>query len=65
NYRNAETPMQVVAGKAVKLETARYGLGAALLGGLTGAAAAILWYMNRLGRKSALAVTEISGYDKE
>lgn len=33
NYQDAETPMQIVAGKAVKLETARYYVGAGLLGG--------------------------------
>lgn len=37
NYRDAETPMQIVSGKAVKLETARYYVGSALIGGLLGA----------------------------
>lgn len=30
NYKDAETPMQVVSGKAVKLETARYYVGSAV-----------------------------------
>ena len=34
NYRDAETPMQIVEGKAVMLETARYYLGSMLIGGL-------------------------------
>lgn len=64
NYQDAGTPMQVVAGKAVKLETARYYAGCAMLGGLLGAAAAILLIMNGWQRKRAMAVTEISGYDE-
>lgn len=65
NYKDAETPMQIVSGNAVKLETARYYVGSALIGGLLGAAAAILWYTGGLRRKSVVAVTEISGYDKK
>lgn len=61
NYKDAETPMQIVTGKAVKLETARYYVGCALIGGCLAAAALILWNMGR--RPSAWAVTEISGYD--
>lgn len=62
NYVDGDTPMQVVSGKAVKLETARYYLGSALIGGLLGALAGVgIW---RFGKKSAVAVTEISGYDK-
>lgn len=64
NYRDEETPMQVVAGKAVKLETARYYAGSAMLGGLLGAAAAILLVMGCWQKKSAMAVSEISGYDE-
>lgn len=63
NYKDAETPMQVVSGRAVKLETARYYVGSALIGGFFGAAVAILWHMRRWRRKSIWAVTEISGYD--
>lgn len=64
NYKDAETPMQIVSGAAVKLETARYYVGSALIGGLLGAAAAILWHMGGWRRKSAVAAAEISGYDK-
>lgn len=64
NYKDAETPMQIVAGNAVKLETARYYVGSALLGGLFGAAAAILWHMRNWWKKSSAAVTEIAGYDR-
>ena len=39
NYVDASTPMQLVTGKAVKLETVRYYLGAAWLGALVGLAA--------------------------
>lgn len=63
NYQDAQTPMQVIAGKAVKLETARYYLGSVLLGGMFGALAVILWDMGRWRKKAAVAVTEISGYD--
>lgn len=64
NYQDAQTPMQVISGKAVTVETARYYLGAALLGGLLGAAAALLWNLSRWRKKSAWAVAEISGYDE-
>lgn len=60
NYKDAETPMQIVSGAAVKLETARYYVGSALIGGLLGAAAAILWHMGGWRRKAAVAVTGIS-----
>ncbi len=61
NYRDAETPMQIVAGKAVKLETARYYVGSALIGGLFGAAMGISLGLFR--KRGAWEVTEISGYD--
>lgn len=64
NYKDEETPMQVVTGKAVKLETARYYLGCALLGGLLGAAAAILLITGGWQRKRVMAISEISGYDE-
>ena len=65
NYADGDTPMQLVAGKAVKLETARYYAGSVLIGGLLGGMAAVLWQTGRLLRKkSAVAVAEISGYDK-
>lgn len=63
NYQDAETPMQIVSGKAVKLETARYCLGSVLLGGMLGALAMILWHMGRWRKKAASTVTEIAGYD--
>jgi hypothetical protein len=37
NYQDADTPMQLVSGKAVKLETARYYVGSLLIGALAGA----------------------------
>lgn len=36
NYKDAETPMQVIEGKAVGLETLRYHLGSMLIGGMAG-----------------------------
>lgn len=64
NYLDAQTPMQIVSGKAVKLETVRYYVGSLLLGAVFGGATAILWHMLRWRGKAAVAVTEISGYDK-
>lgn len=32
NYKDAETPMQIISGKAIQLETARYYLGSVLIG---------------------------------
>ncbi|MDE6405032.1 MAG: hypothetical protein K2M20_05190, partial [Lachnospiraceae bacterium] len=63
NYVDAQTPMQIVGGKAVKLETARYYAGSLLLGAMLGAAAAILWHMIRQRGKRVMAVSVISGYD--
>lgn len=39
NYKDKDTPMQIVSGRAVKLETARYYLGSILLGAFTAAVA--------------------------
>lgn len=64
NYVDADTRMQLVTGKAVKLETARYFVGSVLIGGLFGAAAGISWNLRKFRGKAAMAVTEISGYDK-
>ncbi len=50
NYQGADTPMQIVSGKAVKLETARYYLGAALIGGLLGTVSALS--TSKPGRKA-------------
>lgn len=36
NYRDSETPMQIVEGRAVDIETARYYLGSVLIGGFAG-----------------------------
>ena len=62
NYQDAGTPMQIVAGEAVKLETARYYVGSVLIGALLGAAVCLCGGAFR--KKAAFAVTEISGYDK-
>lgn len=64
NYVDADTRMQLVTGKAVKLETMRYYVGSALIGALFGAAAGIGWTLRGFWKKRAMAVTEISGYDK-
>lgn len=42
NYVDAETPMQLVQGNAVMLETARYYVGSVLIGGFCGAAGMLL-----------------------
>ena len=44
NYVDEKTPMQLVQGKAVMLETARYYVGSILIGGLIGEAAGLLYY---------------------
>ncbi|MGN0278040.1 MAG: hypothetical protein ACI4C4_01655 [Lachnospiraceae bacterium] len=36
NYKDADTPMQIISGKAVKLETVRYYVGSVLIGGFAG-----------------------------
>lgn len=63
NYVDAQTPMQVVSGKAVKLETVRYLAGSVLIGGLFGTVLSLGLGVRRFGKKAAGAVTEISGYD--
>ena len=63
NYQNAETPMQIIAGNAVKLETVRYYVGSVLIGGFLGAAAGISLLFFR--KREVWEVTEISGYDTE
>lgn len=63
NYHDPETIMQVLEGNAVKLETVRYYVGSALIGGLFGA---VVWISVLLIRKRGVwAVAEISGYDRE
>ncbi len=42
NYKDEDTPMQIVSGRAVKLETVRYYLGSILLGAFTAAVAGSL-----------------------
>lgn len=42
NYIDADTPMQTVQGEAVRLETCRYYVGSALIGGLGGAAVGLV-----------------------
>lgn len=44
NYVDADTPMQLIQGNAVKLETYRYYLGSVLIGGLCGALFGIVWF---------------------
>ncbi len=52
NYVDEKTPMQLVQGKAVMLETARYYVGSILIGGLIGGAAGLLYYgLNKPERK--------------
>ena len=48
NYKDAETPMQIVEGNAVRLETFRYFLGSLIIGGVTGYLICTL-YMNVRG----------------
>ncbi|MCM1122050.1 MAG: hypothetical protein NC416_05660, partial [Eubacterium sp.] len=43
NYLAADDPMQLVQGKAVALETVRYYLGSAMIGGFLGGAACVLY----------------------
>ena len=62
NYADAQTPMQIVSGKAVKLETVRYCVGSALIGGLSGAVLCLGYLCSK--KKAAMAVTEISGHDE-
>ena len=50
NYVDAATPMQVVNGQAVQLETVRYYTGSILIGGLAGFAAGVFSLRQRKGR---------------
>lgn len=54
NYKDAQTPMQLVQGKAVMLETGRYYVGSVLIGAFCGGVAAVLYF----GAKSSLRRTE-------
>lgn len=64
NYVDADTPMQLVTGTAVQLETARYYVGSMLIGGVFGAVAGVGWCVWRFRRKAAVSVTEIFGYEQ-
>ena len=44
NYADKDTPMQLVQGQAVRLETCRYYVGSALIGGFLGMAATMAYY---------------------
>ncbi|MBP3476258.1 MAG: hypothetical protein J6K48_08090 [Lachnospiraceae bacterium] len=44
NYKDADTPMQIVSGKAVKLETVRYYVGSVMIGGLAGAVFGVIFW---------------------
>ena len=44
NYADADTPMQLVQGKAVVLETVRYYVGSAMIGGLCGAVIGTVYF---------------------
>lgn len=56
NYVDEETPMQLVQGKAVTLETARYYVGSVLIGGFCGGLAGIVFYGVTEERKRRKAV---------
>ncbi len=51
NYKDAETPMQIVEGNAVWLETVRYFLGSLIIGGAAGYLICTLWVNARGGVK--------------
>lgn len=55
NYVDGDTPMQLVTGKAVTLETVRYYTGSVLLGGFAGAVlltGAVAWQQKHDNRKA-------------
>lgn len=58
NYAGADTPMQLIQGRAVQLETVRYYVGSALIGGFLSTAAAAVWRLerNRGGQGAGAAV---------
>lgn len=56
NYVDEETPMQLVQGKAVMLETARYYVGSILIGGLCGGLAGVISCANQ--RKKCVGVNQ-------
>ena len=52
NYLDAEDPMQLVQGKAVTLETARYYVGSAMIGGFLSGAAGVIYFGLKRRKKS-------------
>lgn len=58
NYADGNTPMQLVQGRAVQLETVRYYVGSALIGGFTGAAAAMVYFGAAKRRERERGVSE-------
>ncbi len=53
NYVDGDTPMQVIDGKAVRLETVRYYIGSMCIGGFAGALACIAGCMVTRSRRAA------------
>ncbi len=54
NYLDADDPMQLVYGKAVTLETVRYYLGSAMIGGFFGGAVGVVYFcLKRKGERAA------------
>lgn len=49
NFTSADTPMQLIQGKAVVLETVRYYVGSVLIGGLCGSMIGVIYYGIRPG----------------
>lgn len=54
NYVDAETPMQIVDGNAVRLETARYYVGSVLIGGLGGYLICTGYFLRKKVKKSKI-----------
>lgn len=56
NYTDADTPMQLVEGKAVVLETVRYYMGSVLIGGFCSGALGVIYFglrQNNIGKQTA------------
>ncbi|MDE6846703.1 MAG: hypothetical protein K2J99_13195 [Lachnospiraceae bacterium] len=54
NYLDAEDPMQLIQGKAVTLETVRYYVGSALIGGFFGGVAGAVYFSLEESRKKQM-----------
>lgn len=52
NYKDADTPMQIVSGKAVKLETVRYYVGSVLIGGFAGTVIGLAFGVKKVTMKA-------------